>query len=92
MINRITIKRIKWLTKLFAANQEWELLFILQVQKYLALLDDVIVKDNGINLVPELYYVPKDKVCLISESYHNASRRYRLDTTKLQTTKNVIFH
>ncbi len=33
-----------------------------QVQKYGALLDDLVVKDNGVNLVPELYYVPLDKV------------------------------
>jgi hypothetical protein len=35
---------------------------LFQVEKYKTLLGDLIVKDNGVNLVPELYYVPLDKV------------------------------
>lgn len=38
---------------------------MLQVNKYQTLLDNLLVKDDGLNLVPELYYVPLDKVRLV---------------------------
>ena len=92
--------------KLFAANKKLEFVmfvitidksFFFQVQKYQALLDDIIVKDNGVNLVPELYYVPIDKVLWENERYAPLPRKgivrekYRMLKTYIQPLKKYLF-
>lgn len=65
---------------------EWPLFFVYlildgiysdnreQVNKYQTLLDNLLVKDDGLNLVPELYYVPLDKVDLEKNEPHSQKR------------------
>ncbi|XP_046852762.1 phosphorylase b kinase regulatory subunit alpha, liver isoform-like [Xenia sp. Carnegie-2017] len=45
-----------------------------QVQKYQKMLDNVLISNNNVNLVPELYYVPYDKVELEKINMHSQIR------------------
>ncbi|XP_028397532.1 phosphorylase b kinase regulatory subunit alpha, liver isoform-like [Dendronephthya gigantea] len=45
-----------------------------QVKKYQDMLDAIIIKDDGVNLMPELYYVPLNKVDLEKEKPHSQPR------------------
>ena len=55
------------------------------------MLDAIIIKDNGVNLVPELYYVTLDKVC-DKESYHVVPLSFLLEDTIIVKKSGKLKH
>jgi phosphorylase kinase alpha/beta subunit len=45
-----------------------------EIDKYQALLQDVVVEHHGYQLLPELYYVPSDKIAAEKQSPHSQTR------------------
>jgi phosphorylase kinase alpha/beta subunit len=45
-----------------------------EIDKYQALLQSVLVKHNGYQLLPELYYVPQDRIAAEKENPHSQER------------------